>query len=75
MNNPNLLTPDYNPTYREKKFAVEVGPANHPMTTGEMKISLTHNGYQWTSLALSPAEGRKLIAEIEAYLTKINETK
>lgn len=70
MSNDNLLPPDYSPSYRQKKFAVEVGPANHPMITGEMKISITHNGYQWASLALSPDEARKLITEINKYLAK-----
>jgi len=68
MNNPNLLPEDYEPSHREKHFAIEIGEASGPRVRGEIKLSVTHNGYQWSSLALSPEEALLLCANITAYL-------
>ncbi len=42
--------------HRRKHFAVEVVPARHPSDTGEVTLSVTHNGNQWTSISLLPNE-------------------
>lgn len=64
----NTLPPDYDPTYREKKFAVEIEPCRMPMVKNELKVSITHNGYQWESFSLSPEEAWKISRDLTGYL-------
>lgn len=53
-------------TYRQKKFAVEVTPARHAEVEGEITISITHNGYQWQSMELTPEEVEKVVKALQA---------
>jgi hypothetical protein len=56
--------------YRKKKFKAEIKPSDHPMIEGEMSISVTHNGYQWMSISLSPDELKKVYKIIKNHLEK-----
>lgn len=42
--------------YRQDNFAVEVSPVRHPAASGEISLSITHNGRQWQSVTLLPEE-------------------
>lgn len=57
--------------YRRERFAVEVkasiGRAD-PVSPGEFVISVTHNGYQWSTMNLMPDEARQMVKDVNAYL-------
>ena len=55
--------------YRASKFAIEVGKDRHGID-GEIALSITHNGYQWQTVALFPDEARKVIKALSDYLDK-----
>lgn len=48
------------------KFAVEVKPDRHE--EGSFSVEITHNGYQWQSIRLTPEQARKVIAAMQTYL-------
>lgn len=63
--------------FREANFVLEFAPPHtKPLVPGEMVLRVTHNGYQWSGIQLSPHEGyavaRRLIAHygIEAILSE-----
>ena len=49
--------------YRKKHFKVEVKPSDYPIEDGEIKLSVTTNGYQWSTLSFLKSE---VAAVIEA---------
>lgn len=48
-------------TYRKERFAVEVKPSRHPAEEGEITLSTTTNGHQWTSISFLRSEAEKVI--------------
>lgn len=50
--------------YRRKHFAIEIKPARDPDVEGEIAVSMTHNGRQWSTFNLTPEEVVKLIAAL-----------
>lgn len=51
--------------FREKNFAVKVEPSRwHP---GEIALSITHNGYQWSTITLLPNEIDAVIKALEKH--------
>lgn len=55
---------DDNLEYRKKRFKVEVTKG----TDGEVRVAITHNGYQWQAVGLLPAEAETVITAIRGYL-------
>ena len=55
--------------YRESHFRVKADSNERPwLSDEELSLSITHNGYQWTSVALTEAEAVAVIAELRRYL-------
>lgn len=56
--------------YRKAKFRVKVNSNEDRsyLDSEEMALSVTHNGYQWTSIALTEAEAVAVIRELRGFL-------
>lgn len=54
--------------YRKENFAVEVCLDNHPVDEGEIVLSVTHNGYQWSSICLLPYEASAVIKALKKFM-------
>lgn len=52
--------------YRKEHFAVEVTPDKHALEDGQICLSVTNNGTQWTSISLLKGEVDKVIAALRA---------
>jgi len=52
--------------YREKYFQAETGTPYGGGLPGEIRLSVTHNGRQWSSISLLPKE----VSEVIRVLTK-----
>ena len=52
--------------YRKEHFAVEVTPDRHALEPGQICLSVTNNGNQWTSISLLKGEVEKVIAALSA---------
>ena len=53
---------------RIENFKVGIRVRNYGLMENEFELSITHNGYQWNSITLSPEEGRRIIAVISHHL-------
>ena len=51
---------------RKKKFAVAIEDVRHPFAEGEIRLMVTHNGYQWSSMSLLPDEAKQVIATLQS---------
>lgn len=56
---------------REKNFAVEIEPYRYADITSEFTLRITHNGYQWSGINLSPDEARKIISLLTSHLSTL----
>jgi len=54
--------------WRKEKFAVEVKLERHPLEDGQVCLSVTSNGTQWTSISLLKSEVKKVIEALKAKL-------
>jgi len=54
--------------WRKKSFQVKWEYNIHPVFPKEIFLSITHNGYQWTSIYLSKEETKKVIECLQDYL-------
>lgn len=52
---------------RKEKFAIKIEKERFPDVPEERTVHVTHNGYQWQGMSLSPGEARKLITELEKF--------
>jgi hypothetical protein len=52
--------------YRKEHFEVEVTPDKHALEPGQICLSVTSNGNQWTSFSLLKCEVEKVIAALSA---------
>lgn len=55
---------------RRKTFAVKVGPCRDATVRGEMRMEFTHNGFQWSSITLTPEEAEKVVLALAGALKK-----
>jgi hypothetical protein len=53
--------------YRKEKFRVEVSPSRSPSYSGEVSLSITTNGFQWSSIGLLPDEINAVIKALTAH--------
>jgi len=51
--------------FRDKHFKVKVKKSDHGLYKDEKTISVTHNGYQWTSISVNEREAILLINELD----------
>lgn len=57
---------------KAKKFAVIAEKSSGYET--EMDISITHNGYQWTTVRIDPDEWPEVVAAVDKYLDSLNDS-
>ncbi len=53
--------------YRLERFKVEVSPTRNAEFENQTTISITFNGYQWTSLSLLPVEIDKIVSALSKH--------
>lgn len=54
--------------HRRKHFAVKITKARFPSEAGELSLSVTHNGSQWTSISLNRDEILRVIVALQSAL-------
>ena len=52
---------------RRKNFAVKFEPVRDPMEPGEFQMLVTHNGWQWSGISLTPRELTSVLKALKAY--------
>lgn len=52
--------------YRKKNFKVKVDRDSYALGAGEIYLSITNNGYQWTSISIHKREIPKVIKALRA---------
>ena len=52
--------------YRKEHFAVEVTPDKDALEPGQICLSITNNGKQWTTISLLKSEVVKVIGALSA---------
>lgn len=55
--------------YRKRNFAVKIEPSRHADEQGEIVLSVTHNGYQWTSISLLKSEIPQVVKALTDHIT------
>jgi len=58
--------------YRAARFKVKVEPDDTPAIPDELLLKISHNGYQWTTLSLSPDEARQVARKLNLYLDQLD---
>ena len=58
--------------WRQQHFKVSVEPDDTPEAPDELLLQITHNGYQWTTLALSPEEAKQVVRALNLYLDQLD---
>ncbi len=51
--------------YRKKHFAVRITPSRYPEEDGQIDLSTTINGFQWTTISLLKSEVAKVIEALQ----------
>jgi len=51
--------------HREKSFAVREEIEHNKLSSDQKILSITHNGYQWSSMSMTESEAIKIIAKIK----------
>ena len=52
--------------HRKENFKCVVKPAEFPLEDGEIALTVTHNGYQWSCITLLKSECEQVIAALQA---------
>lgn len=53
--------------YRRENFAVEVAPSRYSPYPGEVALSVTQNGHQWSTIGLLPEEIDRVIEALSKF--------
>ncbi len=54
--------------HRKENFAVETEVERHPIEDGQIVLSVTNNGSQWSSISLLKSEIKKVVTELSKHL-------
>lgn len=54
--------------YRQEHFAAKCEVPSYNWTDDEFLLSVTHNGFQWTTIGLTSSEAKRLIYVLTMYL-------
>lgn len=59
---------DYMLAYRKKNFKCEVFSSKYRPCPNEMCVSISHNGYQFSTITLLPHEARIVMRQMREFL-------
>ncbi len=51
--------------HRKKHFAVQITPSRYPQEEGQIDLSTTTNGSQWTTISLLKSEVAKVVEALQ----------
>ena len=65
-----MITREEDLRHRKKHFQIDLRPAKFSIEDGEVDLSITKNGYQWTTISLLENEVKLLLEALTQYKSK-----